>query len=146
MSVFSEQTQESVCFISLARSHCITRTKKINTFFSVNVAFSSLDVGISSLVSQQGKAISLFPFSLLFRTEKNPQSGRACAPGGSADQSAGDPPPTDGLWSFFCPHTRSPQRGSRVLKGGPGGNKPLSVYHYIRWWICLEWVSAVGQG
>ena len=32
---------------------------------------------------------------------KNPQSGRACAPGGSARQEAGDPPPLDGLWSFW---------------------------------------------
>lgn len=83
MSVFSEQTQESVCFISLARSRDIIQAKKINIFFSVNVAFSSLDVRISSLVSQQGKAISLFPFSLLFRTEKIHSPGALARRGGA---------------------------------------------------------------
>jgi len=32
---------------------------------------------------------------------KNPQSGRACAPGGSARQEAGDPPPEGRIVEFL---------------------------------------------
>ena len=56
---------------------------------------------------------------------KNPQSGRACAPGGSARQEAGDPPPSDGLWSFWH-RPGGPLKGGRAVdrtrKGvAPGG-------------------------
>ena len=35
------------------------------------------------------------------RQAKNPQSGRACAPGGSARQGAGDPPPDGRIVEFL---------------------------------------------
>jgi len=72
----------------------------MQSFSSLDVVFSSLDVRISSLITQHRKAESHFLFSLLFRQAKNAQSGRACAPGGNAYQKATDPPPTDGLCSF----------------------------------------------
>ena len=37
--------------------------------------------------------ILFFCLLMILRQAKNPRSGRACAPGGSARQGAGDPPP-----------------------------------------------------
>lgn len=52
-----------------------------------------------------------FPLLMILRQAKNAQSGRACAPGGSARQVAGDPPPTDGLCSFCLPSDARPLVG-----------------------------------
>ena len=38
---------------------------------------------------------------MILRQAKNPQSGRACAPGGSARQVAGDPPPDGRIVEFL---------------------------------------------
>jgi len=38
---------------------------------------------------------------MILRQAKNPQSGRACAPGGSARQEAGDPPPDGRIVEFL---------------------------------------------
>lgn len=38
---------------------------------------------------------------MILRQAKNPQSGRACAPGGSARQGAGDPPPDGRIVEFL---------------------------------------------
>lgn len=38
---------------------------------------------------------------MILRQAKNPQSGRACAPGGSARQGAGDPPPEGRIVEFL---------------------------------------------
>lgn len=38
---------------------------------------------------------------MILRQAKNPQSGRACAPGGSARQVAGDPPPIGRIVEFL---------------------------------------------
>jgi hypothetical protein len=56
---------------------------------------------------------------------KNPQSGRACAPGGSARQEAGDPPPNGRAVEFLASAERPPEGGraaDQTLKGvAPGG-------------------------
>ena len=42
-----------------------------------------------------------FCLLMILRQAKNPQSGRACAPGGSARQEAGDPPPLGRIVEFL---------------------------------------------
>lgn len=42
-----------------------------------------------------------FRLLMILRQAKNPQSGRACAPGGSARQVAGDPPPDGRIVEFL---------------------------------------------
>ena len=55
--------------------------------------------------------MNFFALLMILGQAKNAQSGRACAPGGSAVYGAGDPPPTDGLCSFCLPSDVRPLVG-----------------------------------
>lgn len=70
---------------------------------------------------------------MILRQAKNPQSGRACAPGGRARQEAGDPPPNGRAVGFLnADRTRGPlwaegpipRALARVAGGGAGEGKP----------------------
>ena len=76
---------------------------------------------------------------MILRQAKNPQSGRACAPGGSARQEAGDPPPLGRTVGFLnADRTRGPlwaewpipRADARAAGGGAGeGGTLLQNYH-----------------
>ena len=59
------------------RNDHAARAKKWQCVSSLDVVFSSLEVIISSLMIQQGKAKSVFSFSLLYRHAKNAQAAGA---------------------------------------------------------------------
>lgn len=69
---------------------------------------------------------------MILRQAKNPQSGRACAPGGSARQGAGDPPPDGRIVEFLIAVGReAPCEPNGRLRGrcarggwGSGGGSP----------------------
>lgn len=81
-----------------------------------------------------------FVLLMILRQAKNPRSGRARAPGGSARQEAGDPPPNGRAVEFlFADRTRGPlwaewpipRAFARVAGGGAGEGKPqvLGLQH-----------------
>ena len=76
-----------------------------------------LGVGHSYDLPHQIKALKnnnlFFPLLMILRQAKNPQSGRACAPGGSARQGAGDPPPDGRIVEFLIAVGREAPCGPR---------------------------------
>lgn len=72
---------------------------------------------------------------MILRQAKNPQSGRACAPGGRARQGAGDPPPNGRAVGFLNAIGREapcgPSGRSRVrrARGGWGSGGGESLMH-----------------
>ena len=70
---------------------------------------------------------------MILRQAKNPQSGRACAPGGSARQGAGDPPPDGRIVEFLiavvceAPCGLSKRLRGRVRAAGGGAGEGLDL-------------------
>ena len=60
-----------------------------------------------------------FHLLMILGLPKNPQSGRACAPGGAPLWGAGDPRPWDGLWGFWHRPGVPLQGDERVIGDAP---------------------------
>ena len=78
-----------------------------------------------------------FCLLMILRQAKNPQSGRACAPGGSARQEAGDPPPLGRAAGFLASAGRPPS-------GGRAGDRVHSVKAPGR--HRMGWIRQGGEG
>jgi len=84
---------------------------------------------------------------MILRQAKNPQSGRACAPGGSARQEAGDPPPLGRAVEFLNAVGREAPCGPsgrlrvrmRARDGGAGGRESVRRHTCGADRICGEW-------
>ena len=62
---------------------------------------------------------------MILRQAKNAQSGRACAPGGSAFPRGWRPPAYGRAVEFLVAATRTASMAVRVARGGQGGIFPV---------------------
>lgn len=78
---------------------------------------------------------------MILRQAKNPQSGRACAPGGSARQGAGDPPPDGRIVEFLIAVGREAPCGPNGRLRGRLRARRVGVRGRV--WISIVVLAAV---